>query len=426
MHINMNFRQPSPQEAALPQRIAGNIRELRRIRHLTQAELARRVGMRPGPMNAIEQGKHVPTGRVLFRLAETLEVGVDAILGRPSGVASDSSAPTVAVKPETWGIRESEDAGVYATSADRGDWPRAQAVTFPEDSPLDDVSRLRINQVCRTFLALEDLCGAQKQAHIPLYLPFRPNETGLEALALQVRQMLGIGTGVIFDYLELLENAGLRVMFCPLAGNVQSAAFYDPVNANAFLIVREGLNVERQLFELIKRLGSLYVFTQRNCCPGGTVPQADWLDDQHAARKFAALFLMPAASVRASVAQLGITPEQWTYELLLRMKHRFGVSAQSFLIRLKELGLIEAAAVGAIDRRIAAHYARTKYGEPDESRRILSPNGRLGDLLLAALDRPEARAEAMEIAGKLKKAGVKWNGERCKASLATRNKVSRK
>ncbi len=47
MHINMNFRQPSPQEAALPQRIAGNIRELRRIRHLTQAELARRVGMRP-------------------------------------------------------------------------------------------------------------------------------------------------------------------------------------------------------------------------------------------------------------------------------------------------------------------------------------------------------------------------------------------
>jgi Zn-dependent peptidase ImmA (M78 family) len=238
-------------------------------------------------------------------------------------------------------------------------------------------------------------------------------------IAARVRQMLGVNHAVIFDYLELLENAGLRVVFCPMNDGVRSAAYYDPVNCNAFLVVCDGMNVERQLFELIKRLGAIYVHTRNLLCPPPVGSDADGapsssgepvLDALHAARKFAALFLMPAQAVRASVAQLGIGPDQWTYELLLRLKHRFGVSAQSFVMRLKELRLIAPDAAGEIERRIEAHYARTNYGEPDSSRRILSPNGRLGDLLLAALDKPEARTEARAIEKLLRDVGVGWRG----------------
>jgi transcriptional regulator with XRE-family HTH domain/Zn-dependent peptidase ImmA (M78 family) len=390
---------------------------LRRIRHLTQAELARRIGIRTGPMNSIEHGKHVPSGRVLYRLAETLQVSVDTILGRSAARPGTGASAEPDCAPAV--VRESEERARYVTAADLGDWPRAQLVALPDDLPLDEVSRLRVDRVCRAFLALEDLCGAQKRAHIPLYLPFVATEPGIEELTARVRQMLGVNHAVIFDYLELLENAGLRVVFCPLDDGVQSAAFYDPVNCNAFLIVRDGMNVERQLFELLKRLGAIYVHTQQAFCPpplglmqgkSEAASLAPVLDALHAARKFAALFLMPAQAVRASIAQLGIGPDQWTYELLLRLKHRFGVSAQSFTMRLKELRLIAPRAAEEIERRIEAHYARTNYGEPDSSRRILSPNGRLGDLLLAALDKPETRGEARTIEKVLREIGVGWRG----------------
>ena len=51
--------------------------------------------------------------------------------------------------------------------------------------------------------------------------------------------------------------------------------------------------------------------------------------------------------------------------------------------------------------RIDGFYAVNGYVEPGESRRLLSPNGRLGDLLHTALNRGEP--EAGEIAKRLKK-----------------------
>lgn len=384
--------------------VAANIRALRRIRHLTQAELARRIGIQAGPMNAIEQGKHIPSGRVLYRLAEVLQCTVDAILGRP---ARDPEVVASGDRDRPLHVAEAGATYVASSGTDTAR-PHALAVPLTDDCPLDHETRCLVNEIINSFLALEDLCGAQKRAHVPLYLPFVATSAGLDALTQQVRQIMGVGQGVIFDYLELFENAGLRVVFCPLPEAVQSAAFYDATNSNAFLVVRDGMNVERQLFELAKRLGAIYLYTRNACCPSCAGPVPGALDDLHAARRFAALFLMPSSAVRASVAQLGIGPGDWTYDLLLRIKHRFGVSAQSFLLRLKELELVASEPAVAIESRIEAHYRRTGFGEPDASRRVLSPNGRLGDLLLAAIQKPGARAEARNIEKNLRKLGMKW------------------
>ena len=368
--------------------IGDRIRSLRRIRHITQAELARRIGIRTGPMNALENGRHVPSGRVLYKLAEELDASVDFILGL-NGQAQ--SAPAY--------LAESVVAnGARVAPA----WPVAALAGLSGEPPLGKECQTLVDAVIQSFLALEDLCGAQKRAHIPLYVPFARAQSGIEMWTQQVRQVLGIGQAVIFDYLELFENAGLRVAFCPLPDRVESVSFYDARNANAFLIVRQGMNVERQLFELVKRLAAIYLYTRRVY---GQLPanEAGALDDLHVARQFAAYFLMPASAVRASVQQLGITPKGWSYELLLRLKHRFGVSAQSFLMRLGELQLIEKGLAAELQADIEAHYRKTHYGEPDASRRILSPNGRLGDLLLNARRRPEVAEEAEMITMKLKK-----------------------
>jgi len=364
------------------------IKALRRVSHLTQAELARRIGIRTGPMNALEKGHHIPSGRVLFRLAEVLETSVDSLLGVGQPRGSDGGSAGMPLY-----VAESTEYGVTQQGAP---WPMAVMASLPDDTALDKAGRAMVDQVMQSFLALEDLCGAQKRAHIPLYVPFSRTVEGVEMWVQQVRQVLGIGQAVIFDYLELLENAGLRVVFCPLPDKIQSVAFYDARNANAFLIVRHGLNVERQLFELIKRLGSIYMFTRRVY---GQLPanEAGALDDLHVARQFAALFLMPASAVRASVIQLGVKPDGWNYDLLLRLKHRFGVSAQAFLMRLGELTLINKRGAEELRKKIEDHYQQTAYGEPDATRRVLSPNGRLGDLLLIASRNPEMAEEAREI-----------------------------
>ncbi len=88
---------------------------------------------------------------------------------------------------------------------------------------------------------------------------------------------------------------------------------------------------------------------------------------------------MPASAVRTAVYSLRVKPSDWTYELLLRLKARFGVSAQFFNIRLKELGLITQAKYAEFHAAIQAHYDATNRGEP-MSKEDAPPN-RLGDLL---------------------------------------------
>ncbi len=73
--------------------------------------------------------------------------------------------------------------------------------------------------------------------------------------------------------------------------------------------------------------------------------------ERYGPNRFAATFLMPKKSVCDTVNQLGIQKKHWSYELLLRIKHRFGISAETFLYRLEELDLIDPALVKPLKRK---------------------------------------------------------------------------
>ena len=68
--------------------------------------------------------------------------------------------------------------------------------------------------------------------------------------------------------------------------------------------------------------------------------------------------------MRNAVYSLNIKPDEWTYELLLRMKERFGVSAQFFAIRLKELALITRRKSDEFINRIKQYYESHNNNEP--------------------------------------------------------------
>jgi len=364
--------------------IGKNIRYLRRQRGWTMAELASMVGIREGPLGKIERGENAPSASVIYRMTKILGVTADALFTEAS---------------EDMRCRQHEGA-------------QEPYLVEIDGAPVlsKKISKMAM-EIIEALQALEDICHAQKRAEIPLFISFEPTESGMEKLSGTVRHFMEIAHGVVFDYFELFENQGFRVVVAPMPKEIDSFSYYDPPNQNAFFFLNARKNSERQLFRLACDLGSIFICTYtlqqgRYLFPREDQPESSeekLFTANRAARRFAATFLMPAQAVRDTVEQLGIQRKRWSYDLLLRIKHRFGISAEAFLYRLNELDLIDPALVEPLKEKILEHYKETEFGEPDYSRRLLTPNGRLWDLVLTGKEIEEGREEVQDIENVLKK-----------------------
>lgn len=357
--------------------IGKNIRFLRRSKNLTLLQLADRIGIREGPLGRIERGANLPSATVIYNLAKEFKVSADALF-------SEHMAP----------VREAGGEDTFFVSLDPCAAP-------PTGSLINDC-----HDLMDAFHTLEDICGVQKHAFLPLSLPFEPDYPGMEHLAGRIRTYLSIGDAVIFDYFELFENHGLRVILFPFqkaGADTDSISFYEPAFHNAFFFLNSRNNPEKQLFSLAKELGSILILNQMRLSSMSLFPETSGDDSfrpvtpDRAAGRFAATFLMPEQTVRSTVSQLGIQPDRWSFDLLLRIKHRFGVSTESFLYRLDELGLISTGLKTQFESQIKKIYTRTHYQEPDSTRRCLTPNGRFFDLLLTATTKVEDYEEIKKI-----------------------------
>jgi transcriptional regulator with XRE-family HTH domain/Zn-dependent peptidase ImmA (M78 family) len=359
--------------------IGKNIRNLRRQRNWTMAELAAKIGMNQVPLGRIERGVNAPSASVIYRLAKALGVSVDTLFAEH--------------EQDFRSLQLESSRDPFLVTLDKPDEVLPKKVKAMAQALID------------AFWALEDICNAQKRARIPLLIPFEPTEDGMEALSETVRRISGIEHGVVFDYFELFENQGFRVIVVPMSKNIDSFSYYDPLYQNAFFFLNARKNPERQLFHLAYELGKLLILTYITQQSINLFPAQNDKEYQsrkpftvhRAARRFAATFLMPAKAVFDTVQQLGIQKERWSYELLLRIKHRFGVSTEAFLYRLNELILIDPDLVELLKEKIHEHYGKTDFGEPDFSRRLLTPNGRLWDLMMTGREVEDGRDEVLAI-----------------------------
>lgn len=62
--------------------LASNLRSIRELRRLTQAQLGERAGIAPASVSHFETGQRQPSLDSLVKLANALEVSADALLGR--------------------------------------------------------------------------------------------------------------------------------------------------------------------------------------------------------------------------------------------------------------------------------------------------------------------------------------------------------
>lgn len=358
--------------------IGKNIRFLRRSKNMTLVQLASRIGIREGPLGRIERGANLPSAAVIYKLTKALGVSADALF-------SGEAVPAGAAAGD----------GAFFVTLDPAPAPPPRAAVAP------------CRDIMAAFHALEDICGVQKHAFVPLSVSFKPDYSGMDRLAHQIRNYMGAGDAVVFDYFELFENHGLRIILFPFqraAADLEAVSFYEPASHNAFFFLNSRKNAEKQLFALLTELGKILISNQMRLTNAALFPKGEnternsrAITPDRAAKRFAATFLMPEQAVKTTVGQLGIAPDRWSFDLLLRIKHRFGISAESFLYRLDELGLISNALIPHFQKEINAFYTQTGFGEPDASRRCLTPNGRFFDLLLTAGTFGAARQEMILI-----------------------------
>lgn len=74
--------------------VADRIKNIREQHHLTQSELARRLGITRAGVNAWEQGISIPSTQYLTALAELFHVSTDYLLGIDSTATIDISGLT--------------------------------------------------------------------------------------------------------------------------------------------------------------------------------------------------------------------------------------------------------------------------------------------------------------------------------------------
>jgi len=152
-------------------------------------------------------------------------------------------------------------------------------------------------------------------------LPGEDPETAAEV----VRARWGLGQAPVSNVIHLLESRGVRVF--SLAGECAAVdAFSLYWHGTPFVFLNTMKSGERGRFDGAHELGHLVLHTDHR--------QPHGPDAEQEANRFAAAFLMPAASV-AAARLAGATVDQ-----ILAAKRAWDVSAMALTHRLHELGLL--------------------------------------------------------------------------------------
>ena len=304
-------------------RVGERIRAWRKKRNMIQKELAAAVKMDVTQLWSIEKDRNSPSVRTLERIAKALHVSVPELLEMPS---TDDSRMVLSV------AEESPFAYLDRICSDLHRISRPEKGT---DLTERDVSRLETE--LSEAIQIESRHQTEMQTSLPLQFPIVKSEAGAEQLARAVRAHCDVGAAIIRNVQILFETYGVRILDTQFSNGVESVTFYNAARRDFTVCLADTLLEQpwRRDFTFLSEIGRMFWFaansfeTYRESAAG-----------RRFAHHFAAAFLQPEQTIRATVYSLRVKPDDWTWELLLRMKTRFGVSAHSFAIRLKELGLI--------------------------------------------------------------------------------------
>ena len=178
------------------------------------------------------------------------------------------------------------------------------------------------------------------------------NEAEIEARADALRDAWRLGMDPIPSLCELLEDKGIKVVEDDLPESINGLSCHvlrggKPV-AEA-VVVSSRINVERKRFTLAHELAHRIIRSTGNPAIGL----------EAAINRFAGAFLIPSQCLQEEV---GTNRHRITYYEIIRLKHMYGVSAASVLVRLGQVGVLPPATV----KHAFATFARSwRKSEPE-------------------------------------------------------------
>ena len=308
--------------------LAECVRGWRKAKGLKQFELARRAAMSPAQLCQIENGRVSPSFQMVERLAAALDLDVVGLISGKTGARSEKVPVTEA--------HETAFAEYLPLRAHEPDAVRVLKLI------VDDEHR---------FDVMDDERGVASNCSISLNRVRLSCAGAGAALAEELRADLGLGTAPLGDFAAALEFRGVRIHRVKMAKSAASVAFWNARRATLVIALNESVTRERELYRLVYELGSASLFVSL-----GMRRLDESLEQHRFLTDFTAAFLMPGVMVRTYVAATGIGPSDWTFDSLVAIKRHFGVSAESFALRLEELGLINATLRLNLRDRLRAYY----------------------------------------------------------------------
>jgi Zn-dependent peptidase ImmA (M78 family)/DNA-binding XRE family transcriptional regulator len=307
----------------------------RRIARLTQRGLAAQAGVSAAAICKYEKNRDTPGSGVLLRLAKALDVRVEFFLRPPRIQQIVPSFRTRAA------ITEAEEATVLG----------------------------RIQEWLERYLETEEIIARHEPDGVARFEFPKGFRFAVRALpeaseaAAALRACWELGRDAIENLTELLEMWGIKVGIVDAHVDFDACAFWAVGERRVPVIaVREGAPGDRQRFSLAHELGHLLLQFPDDWEPART---------HQAANRFASEFLLPAKAVRS---ELGRRRHSISLYELHMLKHRYGVSMQTWLYRAKDLGILaEADAVRLLKPFQESEWKRHEPGDdfvPEQPTRL--------------------------------------------------------
>lgn len=284
------------------------VKAVREGRGLNQKELAKLAAMSPSQLCLIEKGRVSPTICMVDRLAAALDMGLAEFLSE-DGVKARRRPSADAVADDD----QEEDGGYLPIRVVEPDAARA-------------LKALKAG-VAEAEVTAAECTLAFNRAHL------RYQGAGA-ALAEELRGDLGMGTAPVGDLVSALRYRGVTVVEAKMDKRSGSVVFWNKVRKAPAVVLNAAMTPERRTYRLVYELGSAALYASLGVRLDESLEQHRFLTD------FTAAFLMPGSSVRTCVAAAAVVPADWTLTKVLPLKAYFGVSAEAFVLRLEELGLI--------------------------------------------------------------------------------------
>ena len=192
------------------------------------------------------------------------------------------------------------------------------------------------------------------------------SEAQIDEKADGLRKFWHLGMGPVPSLCVLLEDIGIKVVEDDLPEDISGLACRVLRGGKAVadaVLISSRLNVERKRFTLAHELAHRVIRSTGNPA----------IRLEKAMNRFAGAFLVPGRSL---LNEAGANRHRMAYNEIIRLKHRYGISAAAMLVRLGQVGVLRPATV----RHAFATFAR--------SWRKIEPDPMGPDCGYAALERP--------------------------------------